>query len=155
MSPDNPMRRSAGKEGRKKAKGVAVGLPDPGSSTTRRRHSPGPGNIRKKPLLAIPSRKILEEMIDEAIVDAYGDAEQAVGLFTMIEEHLTVPFKAEMLGVEVTVARVDMTENDEIVAVCVRGRHRQMVPLLELPLPSPPPEGFEWIEAYRHWARSR
>lgn len=27
----------------------------------------------------------------------------------------------------------------------------QALPILELPLPSPPPEGAEWIEAYRQW----
>ncbi|MEO9136247.1 MAG: hypothetical protein ABI316_06550 [Casimicrobiaceae bacterium] len=32
-----------------------------------------------------------------------------------------------------------------------RGRERQSVPILDLPLPSPRPEGVEWIEAYRHW----
>jgi len=31
-----------------------------------------------------------------------------------------------------------------------RGRERQSVPILDLPLPSPRPEGVEWIEAYRH-----
>jgi hypothetical protein len=30
---------------------------------------------------------------------------------------------------------------------------RQAIPILDLPLPTPPPDGAEWIEAYRHWAR--
>ncbi len=34
----------------------------------------------------------LEAMIEGATVDAYGDDEQLTGLFTMLEEHLTVPF---------------------------------------------------------------
>jgi hypothetical protein len=93
----------------------------------------------------------LEAMIAEATVDAYNDDEQLTGLFTMIEEHLAVPFTTTVLGVEVTVRKVDLTA-DTIVAVCARGRHRQRIDVLDLPLPDPPPDGAEWIDAYRHWA---
>jgi hypothetical protein len=78
-------------------------------------------------------------------------SEQATGLYTMIEEHLTVPFATTVLGVPVTVECVQLTLRDEIVAVCRRAQSRQTVPLLDLPLPSPPPAGSEWISAYRHW----
>jgi hypothetical protein len=40
-----------------------------------------------------------------------------------------------------------------IVADCVRGKHRQAIGILDLPLPEPPPQGAGWIAAYRHWAR--
>jgi hypothetical protein len=93
----------------------------------------------------------LEAMIEEATVDAYNDDEQLTGLFTMIEEHLAVPFTTTILGVEVTVRKVDLTA-DTIVAVCARGGHRQRIDVLDLPLPTPPPDGAEWIDAYRHWA---
>ncbi len=52
------------------------------------------------------------------------------------------------------VARVDLTQREEIVAVCRRAGARQTVPILDLPLPSPRPAGAEWIEAYRHWLGS-
>ena len=90
-------------------------------------------------------------MIDQATVDAYGDDEQLTGLFTMIDEHLAVPFTTTVLGVEVSVRTVDLTA-DTIVAVCTRGSHRQRIDLLDLPLPTPPPDGAAWIDAYRHWA---
>jgi hypothetical protein len=93
----------------------------------------------------------LEAMIEDATVDAYNDGEQLTGLFTMIEEHLAVPFTTPVLGVEVTVTKVDLT-GDSIVAICVRGRDRQRIDLLDLPLPTPPPDGTAWIDAYRHWA---
>ncbi|WP_341718781.1 hypothetical protein QQG74_03105 [Micromonospora sp. FIMYZ51] len=93
----------------------------------------------------------LEAMIEEATVDAYGDDEQLTGLFTMIEEHLAVPFTTTVLGVEVTVRTIDLTANT-IVALCARGHHRQRIGLLDLPLPTPPPDGAGWIDAYRHWA---
>ena len=63
----------------------------------------------------------LEAMIEEATVDAYDDDEQFTGLYTMLEEHLAVPFSTTVLGVEVTVRKVDLTA-DTIVAVCSRGR---------------------------------
>src|SRR2546427_4885163 len=37
---------------------------------------------------------------------------------------------------------VDLNDADEIVAICRRGRERQMISLLNLPLPSPPPVGW-------------
>jgi hypothetical protein len=98
-------------------------------------------------------RAALDRLIEEAIVDAYGESEQRVGLYTMLEEHLRVPFETEILGVPVTVERVDMTDDEQIVAVCRRGRSRQTVPILDLLLPEPLPDGAEWIEAYRCWAR--
>lgn len=97
----------------------------------------------------------LDQLIEEAIVDAYGESEQTAAFCTAIEQNLAVPFRAAMLGVEVTVERVDMTDDGQIVAVCARGRSRQRVPILELPLPDPPPAGSEWIDAFRRWARGR
>ncbi len=47
--------------------------------------------------------------------------------------------------------KVDLTV-DGIVAVCARGRHRQKIDLLDLPLPTPAPDGADWIDAYRAWA---
>jgi hypothetical protein len=93
----------------------------------------------------------LEAMIEEATVDAYGDDEQLTGLFTMLGEHLAVPFTTTVLGVEVTVQKVDLAA-DSIVAVCTRGRHQLRIDLLDLPLPIPPPDGAAWIDAYRHCA---
>ena len=93
----------------------------------------------------------LEEMIEEATVDCYNESEQMTGWFTMLEENLRVPFDTMVLGVPVTVKRVDLNRSEQIVAVCVRGRDRQALPILDLPLPTPPPDGAEWIEAYRHW----
>jgi hypothetical protein len=98
------------------------------------------------------SRARLEELVEEATTDAYGDSEQAAGFYTMMENDLATPFTTQVPGVEVTVERVDMTE-DEIVAVCKRGGKLQKIPILDLPLPSPPPNGAEWIAAYRYWRK--
>lgn len=102
-----------------------------------------------------PSKARLDELVEAAIVDCYDESEQAMGLYTMIQDQLALPFQTTVLGVPVIVERVDLTPAGEIVAVCLRGRIRQRVPLLDLPLPSPLPAGTEWIEAYRHWCAAR
>lgn len=51
-------------------------------------------------------KRRLDQLVEEAVIDAYGESEQRIGL-----------------------------------------------PILDLPLPSPPPAGWEWIETYRLWAR--
>ena len=55
-----------------------------------------------------PNTKLLDAMIEEATVDAYHDEEQITGLFTMLEEHLALPFDTEMLGITVTVTKIDL-----------------------------------------------
>jgi hypothetical protein len=94
-------------------------------------------------------------MIEQATVDAYGESEQVTAWFTMLDENLAVPFDTTVLGVQVTVERVDLDRSEQIVAVCRRGRDRQPIPILDLPLPASPPEGAEWIEAYLHWRGER
>lgn len=114
-----------------------------------------PRNTRKTTKTRVhrwpPAKRQLEGLIEQAIVDAYGESEQRTGFFTMLEDNLVLPFETEMLGVCVTVEHIDLTDADEIVAICRRGRSRQPVPILNLPLPMPPPVGAEWIEAYRRW----
>jgi hypothetical protein len=95
----------------------------------------------------------LDAMAEEATLDAYDTAEQITGWYTMIADNLTVPFQTQVVGVTVTVERIDLTTRDEIVALCTRDQTRQPIGILDLPLGTPPPEGAEWIEAYRHWLR--
>ena len=99
------------------------------------------------------NRAKLDALVEDATVDCYNEDEQRTGLLTMIQENLALPFNTQVLGVPVVVERIDINSADEIVALCRRGRDRQAIPFLDLPLPSPPPAGFEWIAAYRHWAR--
>ena len=92
-------------------------------------------------------------MVDEATVDCYNESEKLSGWFTMIHENLAVPFETVVLGVTVTIERIDINQTDQIIAICRRGRDRQSIPILDLPLPGSPPDGWKWIEAYRQWVR--
>jgi hypothetical protein len=97
------------------------------------------------------TEQYLDGLIEDATVDAYTESEQTGGFATMIGDHLALPFHTQVLGQEVSVVKIDLNESDQIVAICVRGKARQPIPILDLPLPHPPPEGVEWIEAYRRW----
>ena len=105
--------------------------------------SRGPHSVRR-----------LQRLIAGATMDAYDAAEERGGLFNMIEEHLAVPFETVVLGVAVSVVRIDLTPADVIVAICERAGISQRIPLLDLPLPKRLPAGSEWIDAYRLWARN-
>lgn len=111
--------------------------------------------LKPEPETNLPSlsKTKLEALIEEAVVDAYGDDEQKVGLLTMMQEHLALPFSVSILGIEATVEKVDMTRDGRIVAVCQRNGVKQRIEILDLPLPKPAPAGAEWIAAYSHWRR--
>ena len=51
----------------------------------------------------------LKWLIEEATVDAYGESEQRVAFFTVIQEKLACPFVTRVLGVNVVVERIDLS----------------------------------------------
>ena len=87
--------------------------------------------------MTLSARK-LDKMIKEATVDCYDELEQASGFFTMIEDHLALPFATEVLGVEVSVVGVEMDDNGSLKAVCERNGKRQLIGLIDLELPKSP-----------------
>ena len=107
------------------------------------------GKSAGKPLQLGKAR--FDELIEEALVDAYGESEQVTGFYTMTENDLRLPFETEILGMTAIVEGIDITDDDQLVAVCRKGKTKQRISLSELPLPSPLPEGAEWIVAYRYW----
>lgn len=75
-----------------------------------------------------------------------------MGFVALIEDNLETPFETTVPGVAITVTGVTHTSHG-VVADCARGKHRQAIHLLDLPLPQPPPHGAKWIAAYQYWAR--
>ena len=98
------------------------------------------------------SEEELDALVEEATIDAYGDDEQLGGFAVMIEDNLEMPFETRALAVTVIVKGVTQTASG-IVADCIRDGHHQVIHVLDLPLPEPPPARAEWIAACRHWAR--
>jgi hypothetical protein len=111
--------------------------------------------LKREPETNLPpvSKARLHKLIEEAVVDAYNEAEQTVGFLTMMQEHLALPLSVNILGTDALVEKIDMTRDGRIVAVCRRGEVRQRIGVLDLPLPTPAPEGAEWIAAYSHWRK--
>jgi hypothetical protein len=64
-------------------------------------------------------------------------------------------FRQSTQGLPVRVTRIDLRDDHRLVAICMRGRNKQVIGLTDLPLPHPNPPGAEWIEAYRHWSGGR
>jgi hypothetical protein len=58
---------------------------------------------------------MLHGLIEDATVDAHDESEQTTGLYTMFEDHLAMPFKTDVLGMEVLVERLDITDDDGFV----------------------------------------
>ena len=74
------------------------------------------------------SKARLKELIEQAILDAYGEEEQVGGFFTMIEEYLALPFRVKVLGVDADVEKVDMTLDGQMLPFAIgakRGRRSQ------------------------------
>ena len=74
----------------------------------------------------------------------------------MIQTAIANPLDKFGLGIKKIIESLmmqRMTENDEIVAICRGNGKRQRISILGIPLPSPPPEGAEWIAAFRYWKR--
>ncbi len=111
--------------------------------------------LKPEPETNLPplSKAKLEALIEEAVVVAYIEDELKVGLLTMMQHYLALPFRVSILGIEATVEKVDMTRDGRIVAVCLRDGVKQRIEILDLPLPKPAPAGAEWIAAYSHWRR--
>lgn len=113
---------------------------------------PAPRHFSRLPDVAGRSDAELDALVEQAVVDAYDEYEQLLSFRVAIEEHLAVPFRTTVLGDEVTVIKIGLLPASGIVAICSRGTHRQAIGILDLPLPTPPPAGAEWIDAYRRWA---
>ena len=75
------------------------------TSRKRERARTRKARAKKLPTARISNAR-LQAMIDEATVDCSDESEQVTGWYTMIEEHLAVPFEATILGVPATVERV-------------------------------------------------
>jgi hypothetical protein len=72
-------------------------------NTRKRKADSGPARL---------SKARLDELVGAAIVDCSNESEQVTGLYTMIEDNLAFPFATTVLGVAVTVERVQLTLRD-------------------------------------------
>ncbi len=97
----------------------------------------------------------LDELIDEATVDCYGEEEKHVALLTMIEEHVVCPFRAKVIGEMVEVSGFRWRSSGYgMLAVCLSKGRTYRLDINSLEWIKPFPEGFEWIAAYQAWRKT-
>ena len=97
----------------------------------------------------------IEEARENACVDAYDEHEQYVGFITAMEEELTFPFSAKVLGDVVTVVSMVWPENSEfgLDLVFERNGGRQQIDAQSVELVPPLPDGHLTLAAYLQWRR--
>jgi hypothetical protein len=85
----------------------------------------------------------VQEALEEATVDAYGEYEQHTGVLTMIQDQVEFPFRAMVLGEEVNVVDMEWPEDDEfgVDLMCERGGKRHGVEVRSVDLVPPLLEG--------------
>ena len=55
----------------------------------------------------------LDALITEATADCYNDSECVTGFYTVLDDNLAMPFQTVVLGVDVTVAGIDLTDDEQ------------------------------------------
>jgi hypothetical protein len=95
----------------------------------------------------------VEQALEDATVDAYGDDEQHTGVLTAIQDELEFPFQVQVLGETVTVVDMEWPENDEygLDLVVERNGHRHRVEARSADLLPPFPKGHLYLAAYLDW----
>jgi hypothetical protein len=100
------------------------------------------------------SKARLDELIDEAIVDCWGQEEEHTALLTMIEERVVCPFRAKLIGETIEIRRFEWPRSGYgLITVCRRKGRAYRVDVNSLEWVEPLPEGFEWIAAYQAWRK--
>src|SRR5713101_7153278 len=96
----------------------------------------------------------IKALLDEILVDAYGDSEQLTSFEVAFEESGRFPFTARIVGATVEVLKIEY-EGDErrgLTAVCRRDGEKHRVSLADL---TPGPVTLEMsrlLAAYRRWS---
>lgn len=97
----------------------------------------------------------IDELIEEVIVDAYGDYEQLSSFCQAFEDGARFPFRGRVIGVEVDVTAVDFDGDERrgLLAECRRAGESYTVSLLDVtPVGPLSLETRRLLDAYRRWS---
>lgn len=98
---------------------------------------------------------VIDELIEEIVVDAYGDYEQLSSFQVAFEEGARFPFRGRVVGVEVEVTGLDFDGDERrgLVALCHRAGEHHTVSLLDVTPTGPLPLATRRLfDAYRRWS---
>jgi len=97
----------------------------------------------------------VDDLIEEIVVDAYGEHEQLWSFRQAFEDNARFPIAGRVVGVEVEVTEVDFDGDERrgLIAVCRRAGERHTVSLLDVTPAGPLPlETRQLLDAYRRWS---
>lgn len=100
-----------------------------------------------------PTESDLDALIEDILVDAYGDEEQFTAFLTAFEEVLALPTEAFLIGQPVTVVGVDFDGDSRrgVTATCRRrSGPTHDVAMCDVVFPAGS-EGARHVDAYRKW----
>jgi len=100
----------------------------------------------------------IDDLIEEIVVDAYGEHEQLESFLQVFEDGARFPFRGQVIGVDVEIISVDYDGDERrgLVALCRREGAVHRVALLDVtpgwPLPL---RTQQLLDAYRYWAGAK
>ncbi|MGI8807092.1 MAG: hypothetical protein ACR2KK_04505 [Acidimicrobiales bacterium] len=97
----------------------------------------------------------IDDLIEEIIVDAYGEHEQLWSFRQVFEDEARFPLRGQVVGVEVEVTSVDFDGDERrgLIAVCRRAGEVHTVALLDMTPSGPLPlRTRQLLDAYRRWS---
>jgi hypothetical protein len=97
--------------------------------------------------------KSVKDCIALALVDAYGDDEQAVAWLTCIEEMFGRFDRIKVMGQEVALDGFDLVNGVAVVAVCQQGKRKALVALESVEFPNLTPLEARWLKAWKQFAQ--
>ena len=96
----------------------------------------------------------LQELLEEATVDCYGNDEEFWGMLSFLQDRLSLPLPAQVLGLRVEVVGLDDRRSSArrgIVARVRRAGQEYSISLADLACLDPDVEDAEVLEMYRYW----
>jgi hypothetical protein len=96
----------------------------------------------------------LQELINEATVDCYGEKEAFWGILATLDDELNFPLKATLIGERIELIGLDSNESSSRRGVVARIRHKgkeYSVSLADLQMEDADSHSAEWLAAYRFW----
>lgn len=96
----------------------------------------------------------IDAVVEEVIVDAYGDDEQLWAFRQFFEDEATFPFPGDVVGAAVDVVDIDYDGDERrgLVAVCRRDGASHRVSLHDVVAGAVTPRTADLLAAYRRWS---
>jgi hypothetical protein len=95
----------------------------------------------------------VKDCVELALVDAYGEDEQAVAWLTCIEEMFGKFDRVKVLGQEVALEGFALSNRTVVVAVCRQGKKRARVALESVEFPDLRSIEVLWLKAWKQFSQ--